>query len=53
MKWLLKAKPVLHGVAIIISAVISGITAIQMGGDPTVGAIIGIGANTALAAVSY
>lgn len=49
MKWLLKAKPVLHGLAILLSAVISGITAIQMGGDVVVGASVGGLANSAVA----
>lgn len=52
MKWLLKAKPVLHGVAILISAVVSGITALQMGGDVVTGAVVGAGVNSAVALVT-
>lgn len=52
IKLLLKAKPVLHGIAILLSAVISGITAIQMGGSPEVGIVVGGLANTAVAIVS-
>lgn len=52
LKYLLKAKPVLHGLGILISAVISGITALQLGGDPVVGVGIGAAANALVAAAS-
>lgn len=42
---LMKYKPLLHSVAIVLSAIVSGITALQLGGDPALGAAIGAGAN--------